>query len=452
MQGRRGMSRPRVGVVALAYPGYHLGEEMCAAKLAQALAMLRDRPVAITAVARPVLDEAGARQAGVELAQAEVDCILAVITTFVPDYFIAELLERCPVPVFLWTVERELQCIALVCGPLITATLYNLGRRYHLAARDLRDANTLGDLEVFARAAMLGRVLRTMRVGYCGGKCPIMLSLAADEYALKRWLGTTVVTLPIEEFYDLAANVTAGEAAAAWRDIKAAVGGVTALEADGLQSTRYYLAARRLAERHGLDALSLNCFPHLKSRICLSVAKLNDDGIAAACEGDLHATILMCALARLSGRTAFNGDWLRMYPETNEVLFSHCGAGAFSLAASPGEVCLRCSIETNDGLAVCYATQARGPVTLANLMLGNGDLRLAALCGESVPTDTEYEGTPLRVRFRDPVKQILQRLARCGAGHHWNGGFGEFMKELELLCTWRGVKFSRLDCENERTS
>ena len=450
MKRRTEVNRPRVGVIGLAYPGYNLGEEMCAAKLAEALSMLRRRPVDITPVARPVLDEAGARQAGEELAKADVDCILTVITTFVPDYFLTELLDRCPVPVFLWAVEREMQCIALVCGPLITASLYNLGRHYHLAGADFGDAATLSDLEVFARAAMLGRVLRTMRVGYCGGKCPIMFSLTADEYALKRILGTTVVTLPVEEFHDLAAHVRDDEAAAGWRDIKVGAGAVTALEADGLKSTRYYLAARRLAERHGLDALSLNCFPHLKSQICLGVAKLNDDGIAAACEGDLHSTILMSALARLSGRTAFNGDWLRMYPETNEVLFSHCGAGAFSLAASLGEVCLRCSIETHDGLAVCYATQPRGPVTLANLMLGNGDLRLAALCGESVPTDTEYEGTPLRVRFRDPVKQILQRLARCGAGHHWNGGFGDFMKELTLLCEWRGLMFNRLDNDSNR--
>lgn len=292
---------------------------------------------------------------------------------------------------------------------------------------------------------MLLRVLRTLRVGYCGGKCPIMLSMAADEYALKRLLGTTVVTLPVEEFYELAKGVSDGEAQAAWNEIKAGVGEVTALDADGLQSSRYYLAARRLVEKHRLDALSLNCFPHLKSKICLGVAKLNDDGIAAACEGDLHSTILMHALSRLTGRPAFNGDWLRMVPETNEVLFSHCGAGAFSLAERPKDVCLRCSIETKDGLAVCYATRMRGPVTLANLMMGtDGGLRLAALCGEGVETDLSYEGTPLKVRFADNPDTLLQRIARCGAGHHWNGAEGDWTRELGLLCEWSGVKFNAL--------
>jgi L-arabinose isomerase len=482
--------RPRLGVVGMAYGGYNLGEELGPAKLADMRQFLGTQPVTVNAATRFVLTESDARAAGEELARADVDCILAVITTFVPDAFIVALLEACDKPVFLWCVEREMQCISVVCGPLITATLFNLGKRYEIVGADvtpvgvpafLRSAVALAKAEAgsspedrlkaghqrvdshgvgvpasaggatlhrllsFARAAMLLRILRTLRVGYCGGKCPIMMSMAADEYALKRLLGTTVVPLPVEEFYELAKGVSDGEAQAAWHGIKAGVGEVTALEADGLQSSRYYLAARRLVEKHRLDALSLNCFPHLKSKICLGVAKLNDDGIAAACEGDLHSTILMHALGCLTGRPAFNGDWLRMVPETNEVLFSHCGAGAFSLAGRPKDVCLRCSIETKDGLAVCYATRIRGPVTLANLMMGtDGGLRLAALCGEGVETDLSYEGTPLKVRFADGPDTLLQRIARCGAGHHWNGAEGDWTRELELLCEWSGVRWTKV--------
>lgn len=456
--------RPRLGVVGLAYGGYNLGEELGPAKLAEMQRALAIEPVTVVPASRFVLTDADARVVGGQLAAADVDCILAVITTFVPDTFIVELLDACDKPVFLWCVEREMQCISVVCGPLITATLYNLGKRYDIvgagipvggppeggtptsgdvtALADPADIPALDRLLTFARAAMLARILRTMRVGYCGGKCPIMMSMAVDEYALKRQLGVTIVTLPVEEFYELARTIPDGEATAVWKELKGSVGEVTALEADGLKSSRYYLAARRLVERHRLDALSLNCFPHLKSQICLGVAKLNDDGVAAACEGDLHSTLLMHLFSRLAGRPAFNGDWLRMYPETNEVLFSHCGAGAFGLADTPKSVCLRCSIETKDGLAVCYATQLRGPVTLANLMYGPEGLRLSALQGEGAETDLSYEGTPLKVRFGESPDTLLQRIARCGAGHHWNGAPGDWTRELELLSQWLGMTFN----------
>jgi L-fucose isomerase-like protein len=372
-----------------------------------------------------------------------VDAILAVITTFVPDYWLVELLAQCDRPVFLWCVEREMQCLALVCGPLITATLYNLSRRYRLAGADTGDAATWAELRSFARAAMLDRLLRTLRVGYVGGPCPIMCSMAVDEYALRR-LGTTVVNLPIEEFYAAAKEVDDAAVARAWQQVRASVGRVTAAEADGLRSTRYHLAARWLVEQHGLQALSLNCFPHLKSQVCLAVSKLNDEGVAAACEGDLHSTILMHLLQQLAGRPAFNGDWLRMCPATNEALFSHCGGGAFALAARPQDVCLQCSMETRDGLAVCYATKLTGPVTLLNLMVGGGRLRLAALRGEAADTDLEYEGTPLKVRFPGDVREVLQRMARCGAGHHWNGAAGDWTGEFERLCEWKDIQWSRI--------
>ena len=435
---------PRLGVVGLAYGGYNLGEDLGPGKLAEMRSLLCGLPVEAVDAGRFVLTEADARAAGEELARAKVDCILAVITTFVPDHFIVALLDACDKPIFLWCVERELQCISIVCGPLITATLYNLDKRCALHGADIDDGETLASLLDFARAAMLERVLRTTRVGFSGGKCPIMFSMSFDEYAVKRQFGTTVVHIPVEEFYDQEKGIPDATVAACWRDLKAGIGAVTASEEDGLRSSRYYLAARQLVARHRLDALSLNCFPHLKSKICLGVARLNDAGIAAGCEGDLHSTILMHALRMLTGRPAFNGDWLRMYPEAREVLFSHCGAGAFDLAENPRAVCLQCSIETRDGLAVCYATHLPGPVTLANLVAGRGTVRLAVLRGEGMPTDLQYEGTPLRVRFAEDPRALLQRIAGCGAGHHWMAGPGDWSRVLALFCKWREIPYTQL--------
>lgn len=442
--GKGAAVKPRIGVVGLAYGGYNLGEEMGPGKLQEMLGLLKDQPFDVVRAPGFVLDETGAKAAGDYLAGQGVDCILAVITTFVPDTFMVSLLDACDRPIFLWAVEREMACISVVCGPLITATLHNLEKPCRIAAADIGDLAAMTELGVFARAAMLVRVLSTMRVGYCGGKCPIMISMATDEYALKRQLGVTTVTLPIEEFYQVAEAIPAKAVAAYWADLTSGIGAVTASEEDGLLSSRYALAALKLAETHNLSALSLNCFPHLKSKICLGVARLNDAGIAAGCEGDLHATILMRLFQALSGRPTFNGDWLRLYPEDKAVLFSHCGAGAFGLADSPESVCLRCSIETRDGLAVCYATHLPGPVTLANLMMGRGDLRMAILQGQGLATDLAYEGTPLRVGFEDDVKVLLNRIQQTGAGHHWVGGSGIWTEEFRIMSEMLNMKCHRL--------
>ncbi|MHB9108092.1 MAG: hypothetical protein ACYDCO_13620 [Armatimonadota bacterium] len=437
-------AKPRVGVVGLAFPGYQLGEEMCPAKYREMLDLLGKEHLELITADVLVYDEASARKAGEQLQAQGVDCLLGVLTTFVPDYFVVELLNGCDVPIFLWAVEREIGCLSLVCGPLVTATLYNLNKRYALYGADIPDEDTLGELYTFARAAMMQRLLRDMRVGFCGGKCPIMFSLSVDEYAITRKLGPAVVNLPIEELYKAAETIPDAEVAAYWQQTKGCVGEACVREEDGLLSSRYTLVAFRLAEEHRLDALSLNCFPNLKSQVCLAVARLNDAGIAAACEGDLNSTILMSVLQRLSGRPAFNGDFLRLYPEDNSILFSHCGAGAFSLAPCASQVCLQASIETLDGLAVKYPTEMPGPIMLVNMMMHQGSLRLAAMAGEGIETDLSYEGTPLRVRFKENIQGILQGVSRCGAGHHWNGGAGDYLAELQLLCEWLGLPFTAL--------
>jgi len=443
-QGGTAKSVPRVGVVGMAYGGYNLGEELGPAKLREIMARLADEPVDAIQAPRFVLSEGDARAMGADLARRDVDCILAVITTFVPDYFVTELINACDRPVFLWAVEREMQCISVVCGPLITATLYNLRKPCDLVGADVDDPAAMERLVAFARAGLMRRLLATLRVGYCGGKPPIMFSMETDEYLLKNTLGVTTVLVPVETYYDEVGKVSDADVRAELKKTMACIGSATARKADQLQSVRYLLAAKRLAKQHGLDAFSLNCFPHLKSKVCLAVARLNDAGVAAGCEGDLHSTILMHLLGRITGRPAFNGDWLRMYPGTGEVLFSHCGAGAFGLAARKEDICLRCSIETKDGLAVCYATDMPGPVTLVNMMLGPDGLRIAAMRGEGVETDLQYEGTPLKVRFDMEPQLILDGITRCGAGHHWNGAGLDLVASLRLLCRWLGVQFAVL--------
>ena len=209
-----------------------------------------------------------------------------------------------------------------------------------------------------------------------------------------------------------------------------------------MKASRGYLAMETLAREMKLDALSINCWTHLKSRVCLPVARLNDQGIGAGCEGDLHSTILMRLLYEVTGRSTINGDFLRMFPENNQILFSHCGAGPFSMARSARDIVLHASVETGDGIGVFYPADQPGTVTAINLMGSREGYRLTALCGDVVKTDMAYEGNPMRVRFRTPVNDILQSVVDAGAGHHWTIAYGDFSEELGLLCRFLSVRYT----------
>ena len=435
---------PRAGVLALAFPGYFLGEEKAPAKYDEMLSSLRGLELDIVKIDSVVMDTLSAEEAGNVLAEKKVDFILAVLTTFVPDHFIVELLDSCDVPIFLWAVEREIDCISLVGAMLINPTLYELDKHYRLFAGDTGDKDIMDNLMIFARAAMLKRALRDMRVGYMGANPDIMFSMAADEYGLKRKFGVSVIPLRDFEYNRRLELISDKDAEEDWNRVKKEVGSVKVTDKDGLAVSKAFLSMVNLVEDKRLDALSINCWTHLKSKICLPIARFNDLGIGAGCEGDLHSTILMRLLYMLNGRSAINGDFMRLYIDENQIMFSHCGAGPFSMAKSKNNITLHESIETRDGIAVFFPVNRPGTVTAVNLIGSRAGYRMSALVGEVVETDMVYEGNPMRVFFDKPVKEILQSAVKNGAGHHWNITYGNYSREFELLCKFLDISYKML--------
>ena len=432
---------PKVGYVSMALPGYFLGDEMCESKHQEGLAVLQKQGYDI--VNGPsVFSPDECREAGLFFAKENVDCLVVLLATFVADYFVTELVKACDRPVFLWALDREVTCISMVCTPLISASMKTLEKDICVVSGEFDDEYCLEQLAHYSRAAMLKNKLHGARVGYSGHKPEIMYSMAANEYLLDKKLGVTVVNMPIEDFYAEAEKVDPELAQKKWEELHPCCGCVDVRNEDGLLSMRYYLAARAQVEQKKLCAYSLNCFPNLKAKICLGISLLNDECIGAGCEGDLHASILMTMVGWLTGKAAFNGDFLQMVAKEDAIMFSHCGAGATSLAGCCKNISLKRSIETNDGLSVFYETYMPGTVTLVNLMNGSDHLRLSVMRGESIKDNSGYEGNPLCLKFDGDVRSLPDVLAQCGAGHHWIGLSGDWVEELRLFARMTGLKYT----------
>jgi len=435
---------PVAGIVSFAFPGYYLGEEMAPQKYKEIITVLRGQGLEIIVIDNVVMNTADAKTAGKKFADKGVDFICAVPATFVPDHFIVELLGTCDVPLFLYVIEREISCISLVGAMLTNPTLYDLDKKYQIYAGEIGDEEIIDRLMVFARAAMMKRVLRNMRIGYMGKNPDIMFSMVVDEYGLKKVMGVTVIPLRDFEYTDRIQMISDEEAQKDWNKIKSEVGEVAVSDGDGLQASKAYLSMVGLVEELHLDALSINCWTHLKSKICLPIARFNDAGIGAGCEGDLHSTILMRLLYVLNNRSAINGDFIRVFPDKNQIMFSHCGAGSFSMARSKKDIILHSSIETRDGIGVFFPADQPGTVTAVNLIGSRAGYRLSVMVGEVEETDMIYEGNPMRIHFNKPVKEILQSAVQNGAGHHWSITYGDYSREFELLAYFLEIDFHLL--------
>jgi len=83
----------------------------------------------------------------------------------------------------------------------------------------------------------------------------------------------------------------------------------------------------KITEKYELSGLTIRCFDLLtsiKTTGCLGLAKLNEKGVIATCEGDIMAMISMAIIKEISGKSSFQANPSRIDVETSRVVFAHC--------------------------------------------------------------------------------------------------------------------------------
>ncbi len=87
-----------------------------------------------------------------------------------------------------------------------------------------------------------------------------------------------------------------------------------------------YRRLKELVEKYDLQGVTLRCFDLLttvKNTGCIALSKLNDEGIPAACEGDIPTLLTMMVCKRLTGELCFQVNPARIQAD-GEMLFAHC--------------------------------------------------------------------------------------------------------------------------------
>jgi L-arabinose isomerase len=143
-------------------------------------------------------------------------------------------------------------------------------------------------------------------------------------------------------------------------------------------------------------------------------------------------------LSMLSSDPIHFGEMLAFDEVKNALVTSHCGCGSPSLADDQGYTLQPVRL-ANSGACIRYAARP-GPVTYVNLVGRKGNYRLCALEGEAVKTGLVFEGNPLRMELKSPIKKIWSLVGEYGFGHHWMTAYGHVAAELVEFCMLAGIK------------
>lgn len=163
-----------------------------------------------------------------------------------------------------------------------------------------------------------------------------------------------------------------------------AVSGPSAADLD--HSATICSALRDLVTKEDLDVLTIRCFDLVlgdRATGCLALARLNDEGIPAGCEGDIPSALGLLWTRFLTGRPGWMANPARVDVDQGHVLLAHCTVPVSMVTHFD----LRTHFESGLGAAI-QGEFAPGAVTL--LRIGGRALdQVRVIEGEVVATHAE---------------------------------------------------------------
>ena len=168
-------------------------------------------------------------------------------------------------------------------------------------------------------------MLRGKRLGVLGHPSDWLIASGANPAAIKEKLGVDVVEISMDE---VLASINAAEnndsAEQAFECVEQRADKVRASIPGAV---KIFWGLHNLAWERRLDGLTLRCFDLLSSlgnTGCLALARLNAQGIPAACEGDVPALLSMMIASEIASSTGFMANPSRMDPASGRMVFAHC--------------------------------------------------------------------------------------------------------------------------------
>ena len=142
-----------------------------------------------------------------------------------------------------------------------------------------------------------------LRLGVVGFPSDWLISSKVDYQQVLDRMNCELVDIPIEEMTSLG-------------EVDPGMKGAEAI----------YARLKELVEKNNLQGVTLRCFDLLttvKNTGCIALSKLNDEGIPAACEGDIPTLLTMMICKRVTGELCFQVNPARIQAN-GEMLFAHC--------------------------------------------------------------------------------------------------------------------------------
>lgn len=154
-----------------------------------------------------------------------------------------------------------------------------------------------------------------------------LIASNVDRDFLKQKFNIDFVDIPLDTLFRRFSLIDDNMVEFLTTDFQAVTSRGETTERDLLDSLKIYLAINQICQENNCTCATVRCFSiieKLKATGCLALALLNDEGIDAACEGDLQSLLSMILVRRITGMPSFMANPSAMSNEYHTTTFAHC--------------------------------------------------------------------------------------------------------------------------------
>ena len=228
------------------------------------------------------------------------------------------------------------------------------------------------------------------RIGVFGQPSDWLIASSVDYDYLREHFGITTVFIDLKRLVD---------------EI-----GKTA-KSDMLAADKTYSVIKKICQDEHLDAMTIRCFDIVKAcntTSCLALAKLNDEGIVAGCEGDMQTLMTMLLAKKLCNEPAFMANPSILTDKTS--MFAHCTV--------PLSMCYKTNMRTHFESGIGVAVQGDLPLGDYTILKWGGRKLDKFFVTEAKAIKNEYSNHFCRTQITFDVNLKPYLLKHPIGNHH----------------------------------
>lgn len=365
--------------------------------------------------------------------------------TFANAAYCSEVVAKFPrTPILLWTLKepiidgQRLRLNSLTGSYSAANCLRKLGcRNFAYVFGAPESAEVKSAILANAQAVKTLQEISTCKIAAIGNTPDGFGFGRALDSDVQRVFGSRLISVEVREILARAKGYRAEDVQSYIEDFRCTFCDYEKIPEKNLEGyARLMKAYVDFCEENCVKVIGSRCWPDLFSEFgtpnCAVLSKLNDMGIACACESDVYGGISMFIASRLSGSAVFFGDPVSMDQEQNTVTYWHCGMCPPSLATRP-----TIGVHPNRkiGPTMDFGCKASEHVTIFRIGQDeNGKFRAFLATGKALQKPKQFIGASVVVKTDTNAKELVKKSVLEGWEPHFVVSYADITESLLALC------------------